>query len=65
MGQLPELRRLDGGESAWQIKKDARIAVCAPPCARLKERLYMSGFQGWRYFDLEAYRESGDGKFRI
>jgi hypothetical protein len=65
VGQIPELRRLDGGESSWQIRKDAKVAICAPPCVRLRERLYMSGFQGWRYFDLESYRASGEGKFRI
>jgi hypothetical protein len=64
-GTLPQGRRLDGGESEWQMKKDAKVAICAPPCVRLKERLYMEGFRGWRYFNLEEYRGSPDAKFRL
>jgi hypothetical protein len=64
-GSLPRLHRLDGGESDWEIRKDAKVAICAAPCVRLKERLFMAGFRGWRYFDLVWYRESGEGKFRI
>jgi hypothetical protein len=64
-GTLPHLNRLDGGESEWQIKKDAKVAICAPPCVRLKERIFMEGFRGWRYFNLDEYRGSPDAKFRF
>ena len=63
-GTLPRLSRLDGGESDWQFRKDARIAVCRPPCVRLKERVYMAGFRGWRYFDLATYRELPESRHR-
>lgn len=64
-GTLPKLRRLDGEESGWQIRKDAWVAICAPPCRRLKERIYHDSFRGWRYFDLDGYRETADARFRL
>jgi hypothetical protein len=64
-GTLPRLSRIDGGESEWQIRKDAKVAICAPPCIRLKERIFMSGFRGWRYFDLESYRETSESRHRL
>jgi hypothetical protein len=64
-GTLPKLSRLDGGESEWQIKKDAWVAVCKPPCVRLKERVFMTGFRGWRYFDFESYRGTAESKVRF
>ena len=64
VGQIPTLNRLDGGESGWQMKKDAKVAICAPPCVRLKERVFMSGFRGWRYFDFEAYRGTVEARYR-
>lgn len=38
------------------------VMVCQPPFTRIKERIYKRGFQGWRYFDLEAYRNSSEAK---
>lgn len=64
-GSLPPLKRLDGGESEWQLKPDAWIAICSPSFLRLKERVFMSGFRGWRYFDLETYRTTMEAKVRL
>lgn len=64
-GSLPTLSRIDGGESEWQIRKDAWVAVCVPGCDRLKERVFMPGFRGWHYFDLESYRTSAEAKLRV
>jgi hypothetical protein len=63
-GTLPKLHRLDGEESGWQIRKDSWVAVCAPPCIRLRDRIFHDGFRGWRYFDLDAHRGTLDAKFR-
>lgn len=64
-GQLPLLTTLDGDPSEWQIKPDRWVAVCHAPFHRLKERLYHTGFQGWRYFDLKSYRASLESKVRL
>ena len=64
-GSLPRLNRLDGGESDWQIKPDAWVAICKPPCQRLRERVYMSGFRGFRYFNLEQYRTTTESRIRL
>jgi hypothetical protein len=55
-GTLPKLCSLSGEESEWQIKPDNWVAICPGPIERLKEKLYYSGFRGWRYFDLEEHR---------
>lgn len=62
---IPRLRSCDGSRSEWQIKKDAYVAVCIGPCDRLRERLYMTGFRGWRYFNISTYRESSEAKVRL
>jgi hypothetical protein len=64
-GTLPKLHRLDGGESGWQIRKDSWVAVCAPPCARMKDRVFMDSFRGWRYFNLDEYRGTAESRYRI
>ena len=64
-GSLPRLNRLDGGESDWQIKPDAWVAICKPPCLRLHKKVYMSGFRGFRYFDLESYSSTMESKVRM
>ena len=64
-GTLPRLNRLDGGESDWQFKRDAWIAICRPPCHRLKERVFYQGFRGFRYFDLGAYRELPESRINL
>lgn len=38
------------------------VMVCRPPFIRVKEKIYKRGFQGWRYFDLETYRNSEEAK---
>ena len=63
-GSLPRLHRLDGAESAWQMNPDAWIAVCPSSCKRLRERVYMSGFRGWRYFSIDSYRLTPDARVR-
>jgi hypothetical protein len=64
VGQLPRLRSISGETSEWQIKRDHWVAVCDPPFVRLKERLYYSGFRGFRYFDLAKHRGSIEAKVR-
>lgn len=63
-GTLPRLSRIDGGESEWQIRKDARVAICRPPCVRIRERVFHEPFRGWRYFDFESYRETSEARHR-
>jgi len=64
-GTLPPLRSLSGEISEWQIRPDAWVAVCVPGCERLRERVYMSSFRGWRYFDFEEYKNSPDARIRL
>lgn len=65
-GSLPRLRSLDGGDSDWQIRKDAWVAVCMPPCHRLRDRrLFMDGFRGWRYFDLAEWATNPGSRHRF
>lgn len=64
-GQLPPLTTLDGEPSEWQIKPDRWVAVCQPPFHRLADKIYHTGFQGWRYFDLAAYAATLDSKVRL
>jgi len=64
-GTLPALHRLDGGEGDWQFRRDAIIAICAPPCVRLKDRVFMSGFRGFRYFDIDEWRQNAESRFRF
>lgn len=64
-GQLPLLTTLDGKPSEWQIKPDRWVAVCRPPFHRQSEKLFHSGFRGWRYFDVAAYSKTLDAKIPI
>jgi hypothetical protein len=64
-GSLPRLRSITGEFSEWQIKPDNWVAICPPPFTRLKEKLYYSGFRGWRYFDLEEWRGSLESKVQL
>lgn len=64
-GTLPKLSRLDGGESGWQITRDAWVAVCEPPPERIRERVFHESFRGWRYFDFETYRQTPDARHRL
>jgi hypothetical protein len=64
-GSLPKLRSLSDKESGWQIKPDAWVAICTPGCDRLRERLFMSGFRGWRYFDIASYRDNPESRIRF
>lgn len=64
-GQLPLLTTLDGNPSEWQIKPDRWVAVCPAPFHRLEEQIFYTGFQGWRYFDLEAYSTRLESKVQL
>lgn len=64
-GQLPLLTTLDGEPSEWQIKPDRWVAVCRPPFHAQDDRIYHTGFRGWRYFDLAAYRKTLESKVRL
>jgi len=64
-GSIPPLNRLDGGESGWQFRKDAWLAVCMPPCERLKERIFHEPFRGWRYFDLMDWKCRPESRHRM
>jgi hypothetical protein len=63
-GSLPKLHRLDGEESEWQIPPDRWVAICGD-FVKLKERLFMSGFRGFRYFDFDQYRSAVDSRIRL
>jgi hypothetical protein len=65
--KLYKLSSLKGGEpevSDWQIKLDAWVAMC-DEFIKLRERLYMSGFRGFRYFDVDLYRGNPESKMRL
>jgi hypothetical protein len=64
-GSLPRLRSISNEESEWQVKRDHWIVVCESSCVRLKDRLFMSGFRGFRYFDIENYRQTLESKVRL
>jgi hypothetical protein len=46
------------------IKRDAWVAFC-DDFLKLPERIYMSGFRGWRYFDLNEHRGNPESKIRL
>src|SRR5260370_38249510 len=48
-GSLPTLSRIDNIESDWNIKPDMWVAICDTACDPLNERVFMSGFRGYRY----------------
>jgi hypothetical protein len=64
-GSFPKLRSITGDVSEWQIKRDMWTAICPGPFERLKERVYHSGFRGWRYFDLEQYKKLPESRIRF
>jgi hypothetical protein len=65
VGQLPRLRRIDGGESEWQIKRYRYVAICDPPFTRLKEKLYHDSFRGFHYFSIDSWREQPEAHIAI
>jgi hypothetical protein len=62
---IPRLRSLSNRESEWQIKADAWVAICEPPCEFLADEVFHEGFRGWRYFSLAEYRESDAAKVYV
>lgn len=65
VGQLPKLRSIENRESEWQIKADAYVAICPGPFVPLKEGLFHESFRGWRYFNIDEYRETPDAKINM
>ena len=42
------------------------LFACAPPFVFLKkQRIFHRGFQGWRYFDFQAYSKTLDAKVKL
>ena len=65
-GSLPRLRSITGETSEWQIKRDHWVCVCpSGTFVRLKEKLYYSGFRGFRYFSLESWRKNPESKVQL
>jgi hypothetical protein len=62
---IPKLRRIDGGDSEWQIKRDHWVAICDPPFFRLREKLFYSSFRGFRYFDIDQWRERPESRINV
>jgi len=62
---LPKLHSISGEVSEWQIKLMNWVAICRPPFYGLEDRLFYSGFRGWRYFSIEDYRGTLDAKVRL
>jgi len=66
VGQLPKLRRLDGGESEWQIKLDHWVAICDPPFFWLPGKpVFMDSFRGFHYFNFDEYVQTPEAKIAI
>jgi hypothetical protein len=63
-GTLPQLGSISGGDE-WSIKPDRWVAICESGGEPLKERLFFAGFRGWRYFDIESYRNTPESKVRL
>ena len=49
----------------WRPKPGVWMVLCPPPFHSIEEQLYYSGFQGFRYFDLDSYRKMPESKFLI
>jgi hypothetical protein len=64
-GSFPKLRSITGEVSEWQFKPDIWVAICHAPFVRLEERVYHSGFRGWRYFDLEQYKSTPESRINF
>lgn len=62
---LPPVLAMDGTESRWQFRPGIWVAMCPPPFIPLRERLYMTGFRGWHYFNFFSYRRSLDAKIKL
>ena len=59
-GQFEELITMYKREDLakeWHLRMGNWVAICKPPFTFFKgKHVHYQGFQGWRYFDLEAYR---------
>jgi hypothetical protein len=64
-GTLPRLSRLDGQESEWHIRPDHWVAICTSGCDRIRERVFYSGFRGFRYFDFNSYKNTPAAGIRL
>jgi len=64
-GSLPRLRSITNEESGWQIRPDHWVALCPGPMDRLKSRVFMSGFRGYRYFNFAEYNATQEARIRL
>ncbi len=64
IGQFGHLHSISDGE-AWTIRPDHWVAICHTACVPSPERIYMSGFRGFRYFDFESYRKTAESRMRL
>ena len=53
------------GEGGWTIPHDYWTCICESGFTKLRERLFMPGFRGWRYFDLNSYRSTAAARMRV
>jgi hypothetical protein len=69
VGQFEDLVTMYKRESLaveWHLKPDNWVVVCAPRFEfHSGDVVFHEGFQGWRYFDFEAYRQTTDAKVHI
>jgi hypothetical protein len=68
-GQFEELVTMYKREDLakeWHLRPDNWVAICKPPFTFLKgKHVYYSGFQGWRYFELDKYRQTPDARWNF
>jgi len=67
VGQFEDLVTMykhEGLAVDWHLRPDNWVAICKPPFAFFKgAHVYYEGFQGWRYFEFEAYSASLEAKY--
>ena len=62
---IPKLRRIDGGDSEWQIKLYNWVAVCSPPFHRLRDKVFYDSFRGFHYFSLDDYLRTPESRIAL
>jgi hypothetical protein len=61
--KVGHLYAITGG--GWHIRPDHWVAICTTFCVPSPERIYMSGFRGYRYFDFDSYRKTNESRIRL
>lgn len=56
---------LDRLGKMWRPKPGVWLILCPPPFHLLEEKIFFSGFQGFRYFEFESYRKGLDAKIPV